>query len=377
MHLFLYGTLQSLALLQAVAGDGSDLGPKAELRDHVVLKLDGNVVPCLIPRKDGAAPGRLMTSPSEAQLSRLDYFEGAFGYERATAVARTADGREETVWVYFPGEDAAVEEMPWSFDSWQSEHEVPGVYAARELFRHDPLLPPEAVRQNWHMIEARASARHRAVSGPVAPATVRYAPGPADFEVQSLDAPLGRFVRLQASTVSHRSFDGGRQSDLVREVFVGIDAALLLPYDPKTDRVVLIEQARMGVALRGDPNPWTPETVAGIVDAREDPERAAIREAREEANVEITQTLKVAECYPSPGSDTSCFYCYIGLCDLPKTGHSLHGLDAEAEDLRAHVMSFDDAMALTRSGEINAAPLLMMLFWLQAERDGLRKAADG
>jgi hypothetical protein len=35
-------------------------------------------------------------------------------------------------------------------------------------------------------------------------------------------------------------------------------------------------------------------------------------------------------------------------------------------------MPYDTAMALVHSGEINAGPLIMMLYWLGAERGRLR-----
>jgi hypothetical protein len=38
-------------------------------------------------------------------------------------------------------------------------------------------------------------------------------------------------------------------------------------------------------------------------------------------------------------------------------------------------VSFDHAMSLIETGEINAVPLIMMLYWLDRERDRLRRSA--
>jgi hemerythrin-like domain-containing protein len=63
----------------------------------------------------------------------------------------------------------------------------------------------------------------------------------------------------------------------------------------------------------------------------------------------------------------------VALCDLSQTEKSsVGGLDEEHEDIRRHVISFDHAMALIASGEINAVPLQALLFWLAANRARLR-----
>ena len=53
------------------------------------------------------------------------------------------------------------------------------------------------------------------------------------------------------------------------EVFVTGDAVSVLPWDHRTDRVLLIEQIRAGLIGRGDPNPWNLEVIAGLRDLPE------------------------------------------------------------------------------------------------------------
>ena len=163
---------------------------------------------------------------------------------------------------------------------------------------------------------------------------------------------------------------------MTREGFYGVDAALVLPYDPMRDRVLLVEQARVGPKLRRDPNPWMFEPIAGIVDARETPLQAALREAREEAALEDITMLPAGEFYVSPGATTDYFYAYTGLCDLAVDKPYLGGLPEEREDLRLHPMTFDTAMALADSGEIATGPALYLLHWLLRHRDRLRANAQ-
>ena len=161
----------------------------------------------------------------------------------------------------------------------------------------------------------------------------------------------------------------------MREAFWGIDAALVLPYDPVRDRVLLVEQARIGAQLRNDPNPWMLEPVAGIVDARETPAQTALREAREEAGLTNVTLREAGSFYISPGNTTDYFYTFVGLCDLPEQSSYLGGLDEESEDLRLHIVSFDEALALADSGEIATAPGLHLIYWLLRHRASLRTSA--
>lgn len=180
------------------------------------------------------------------------------------------------------------------------------------------------------------------------------------------------FFGVDVWTLRHRRFDGGMSQSLVREVFVMGDAVTVLPYDPVRDRVLLIEQMRMGPLGRGDPLPWQLEAIAGRIDPGETPEDAARREAVEEAGLELGRLEKVAEYYPTPGAVTEYLYSYVALCDLPDGVAGVFGAAEEAEDIRGHLLDFDRLVEVMASGEIGNAPLLLTVLWLQRERARLR-----
>jgi 8-oxo-dGTP pyrophosphatase MutT (NUDIX family) len=132
--------------------------------------------------------------------------------------------------------------------------------------------------------------------------------------------------------------------------------------------VLLVEQFRTGPARRGDPQPWVLEPVAGLVDAGETPEQAGRREGQEEAGLEFRELVPMFAGYASPGNATDFFYAFLGLCDLPDDHATSGGLEAEQEDLRLHVLPFEEAIRLLESGEANAMPLISMLLWLDRWR---------
>ena len=354
--------------MAAVAGGDQLDAVAATLNEFSVFPVANNVVPFIAPVVGGNATGLLWRGLSSEQMQRLNAYEGAFGYVLTDIEVQTAGGSVKAQ-CYLPPKDLAPGQGAWSLSAWEQGHLAPAILAAEELFSHDPLPDHAKLRRMWPMIEARAWAKFRAVA---APATRRYQPNPADFEIVTSKPPQGDFFQFQGVDVQHRTFPGGTSNVLAREGFVGVDAAIMLPYDPVRDKVLLVEQARLGPRLRHDPNPWMLEPIAGIVDARETPQEAALREGREEAGLEITHIEQAGAFYVSPGSTTDYFYSFVGLCDLPQTQTYLGGLPDEGEDLRLHPMSFDDALALADSGELSTGPAIFLLYWLLRHRDRLR-----
>jgi len=368
MDLFVYGTLRSPDLMTAVSGRNQAPGVAAQLAGYGVFPLQGNVVPFIAAQEDGVAEGVIFADLDDQQMARLDHYEGAFGYRLADVTVQTATGGRE-VKCYLPPQDIAPGRGVWSLESWEADHLAPAILAAAELFSHDPLPSFDVLRAMWPMIEARAWSKHRARASP---ARRRSAPGTSDFQITRARSPVGRFFSFQSVDIRHRRFDGQMSDTLVREGFFGVDAAVVLPYDPIRDRVLLVEQARLGPRLRHDPNPWMLEPVAGIVDARETPQAAALRECREEAGLQVAHLAPAGAFYVSPGASTDYFYTYVAVCDLPQPETYFGGLDTEAEDLRLHPMSLDAAMALADSGEIATGPALFLLHWILRHKDRLR-----
>lgn len=369
MDLFVYGTLQDQELRNAVAGPGGTL-VAACLHGYGIRPLAGSVVPVLVAEPEGATSGLLWSGLNDDQCARLALYEGAFGYHLIPVTVTRTDGTQVVAQMWSPPEEAEAGRGDWSLSHWQTAYGAASVLAAEELFSQIPRPTAAMLRWQFPMMQKRAWNRVTAARQ-AAPATLRHAPEPCDLSIDEKAPLLGGFFRLQAFGVSHRRFDQTWQQTLPREVFVGIDAVLVLPYDPVSERVVLVEQLRMGAAIRDDNNPWVLEPVAGMIDAFESPEQAALRETREEAGLDVT-LRHVASCYPSPGNATDFFYTYIGLCSLPEPGSYHGGLATEQEDLRLHILSLDDALALVETGEINAGPGIMLLYWLAMQRSALR-----
>ena len=179
------------------------------------------------------------------------------------------------------------------------------------------------------------------------------------------------FFDFEVVKLQHRRFDG-RMTDVVsREVLHIPNAAAVLPYDPVTDELVLIEQFRAGTLHQGE-GPWLLETVAGLLEPGEDPSAAARREIVEEAGVEARRLETIGVYIASPGAVTERTTVFIAEIDSQKAG-GVHGLAAETEDIKSHVIDRTTVLAWLEDGRIVAANAVVALRWLQVHGPALRR----
>jgi ADP-ribose pyrophosphatase len=236
-----------------------------------------------------------------------------------------------------------------------------------------PHVDPAQFAQRLCQVAVQAAALARAGQDPV-PAALRRKVVPGDIETLQRRQPYAVYFAVEEIDFIHEKFTGGHGRTVRRAVFVSGDAVTVLPYDPVRDRVLLVEQVRSGPLVRGDCNPWQLEAVAGRIDPGETAEEAALREAVEEAGLNLTTggLRVIAQYYPSPGTSAEKLYSYLALTDLPDAVAGIHGLDGEDEDIKGHLVGFDALMALVQSGEIGNAPTILSALWLARERAGLR-----
>ncbi len=192
---------------------------------------------------------------------------------------------------------------------------------------------------------------------------------PEDVEVLSKETLFKGFFSMVKYRFRHKLFEGGWSQTIEREMFERGHAAAMLPYDPVTDQVVIIEQIRVG-ALEHE-HPWQLEIVAGIIDRDESAEQVVRREAVEEAGIEVSLLEKVTSYYPSSGGCSEMLDVYVGKVDA-STAQGIHGLDYEGEDIRVHVVSREQAYQWVVNGKFENGASIIALQWLQLNYQRLR-----
>lgn len=194
--------------------------------------------------------------------------------------------------------------------------------------------------------------------------------GPQDIKIVSKESLFSGFLKMVKCRFQHKLFEGGWSEPIERELVERGRAVALLPYDPQTDQVVIVEQFRVGAIE--DSSPWQFEIVAGMIDTDESAEQVAIREAKEEAGIEIGQIRHITSFYPSSGGCSEKIDVYIGETDA-STAHGIHGLDYEGEDIKVHVMSRTQAYEAISTGIIENGASIIALQWLQMNYESIQK----
>ncbi len=357
---FVYGTLCHAPLLAVVLG--REVRPVAASVGGA-LRAAGDCATWVAGA--GRAEGLLLAGLSADEASRLAFYAGVLGQRAVACRAETAAGACEAV-LYAGGTGAG----PWDFGAWVARFGAGAVATARDVMALRGTAEVGAVARRYGQMLVRGAARVRAAeAGPV---TLRRAQAAGDVAVARTAQPYAHYFAVEENDLSFRRFDGSMSGVVNRAAFVMGDAVTVLPYDPKRDRVLLVEQFRAGPHVRGAAECWSLEAIAGRIDAGETPEEAARREAVEEAGLVLGAMEFVAGYYPSPGAVTEYLYSYVALADLPDGAAGVFGVEGEAEDIRGHLVDFARFMELVASGEVDNAPLVLTALWLQRERGRLR-----
>lgn len=372
-QMFFYGTLCHLDLLELVIGRPLRDGEvrEARLPGHAVYWAKDQIFPMIRKEEGGFAEGIVFKAEDEA-LARLNFYEGGFDFDLELIVP---EGESDPVEVYFAQPGTWEFGAPWSLSDFVRDHGDHNLRTAKAFMRLYGRISRNAAMKRLPML--RAMAKKGWVVGGFAANEKRAGMTTEDVDLIHHARPYDNFFAMDEIRLRHKRFDGTMSDEIERALLISVDAMLLLPYDPKRDRVLLVEQFRGGPFLRGDENPWMLEPIAGRIDPGESAEDAAHREAMEEAGITLQELLPISGHYPSPGTSCEFYHCFLGIADLPDDVEGIGGVADENEDIRSQLFTFDELMALLDSGEAQVGPLVTSALWLARHRDRLREKYAG
>jgi ADP-ribose pyrophosphatase len=191
----------------------------------------------------------------------------------------------------------------------------------------------------------------------------------SDAKIVKTETAFQGYFRVDRLSIRHATF-AGDSIEICREVFKRGNAVCVLLYDPEADKVVMVEQFRVG-ALAAE-SPWMLEVVAGIVEPGETAEDVARREAVEEAGLTLDQVQPIIRYLPSGGGCDEWIDLMYAEVDC-SVAQGLHGLADEGEDIKVHVLNAQEAFDLVVSGAINSSPAIIALQWLELNRNRLKR----
>lgn len=151
-----------------------------------------------------------------------------------------------------------------------------------------------------------------------------------------------------------------------REAYDRGNGAVILLYNTSSHTVILTKQFRLPTYINGNSTGMLIEACAGLLD-NDNPEDCIKRETEEETGYKISKVEKVFQAYMSPGSVTEILYFFIAeYADEMKIADG-GGLEEEGENIEVLELSFEKALQMVDSGEINDAKTMMLLQHLRVK----------
>jgi nudix-type nucleoside diphosphatase (YffH/AdpP family) len=364
MDIFVFGTLKSETLRTIVLG--RELAPKdictASIKGFCVYWAKEGPFPVMVPKEGSEAHGLVLKNLSDVDVERLNYYELGFDYVLSPTYVETNVGPAEAS-AYFCNNSDMATKKSWSYDDWLSDHSEVQYIAAKEFLDFFDTKYGDTAQAMYNKIFKRAEV----YANEAANLSKVIENGPENsinIQVENIQREYLGFFALNQISLKYSQFDGDMSELKNRVILMGSEASLILPYDPVLDKVLLVEQFRIGPFCRGDRAPWVFEPVAGIIEVGETPDEAAKREVFEEAGLEVTQLVKMGSGYPNPGEATSYFYNYIAIVDLSEYSPGIYGAKNEGEDIRTHVIDFNTVLNWSVSNKLRVLPLNTMVLWL-------------
>ena len=364
MDIFVFGTLKSETLRTIVLG--RELAPKdictASIKGFCVYWAKEGPFPVMVPKEGSEAHGLVLKNLSDVDVERLNYYELGFDYVLSPTYVETNVGPAEAS-AYFCNNSDMATKKSWSYDDWLSDHSEVQYIAAKEFLDFFDTKYGDTAQAMYNKIFKRAEV----YANEAANLSKVIENGPENsinIQVENIQREYLGFFALNQISLKYSQFDGDISELKNRVILMGSEASLILPYDPVLDKVLLVEQFRIGPFCRGDRAPWVFEPVAGIIEVGETPDEAAKREVFEEAGLEVTQLVKMGSGYPNPGEATSYFYNYIAIVDLSEYSQGIYGAKNEGEDIRTHVIDFNTVLNWSVSNKLRVLPLNTMVLWL-------------
>ena len=190
-----------------------------------------------------------------------------------------------------------------------------------------------------------------------------------EWKVNDKQLAYDGYFKMEKYELEHTLYEGGWGVPIEREVMERGRVGGVLPYDPNTKEVLLIEQFRAG-AIKDQAQPWLWEIIAGAIEQNESPVEMLHREAREEAGIELLEIVPVCEYLVSPGCTTEHASLFCARVDLAEAG-GVFGLEDEGENILAKKYTAEEAIQMLDKGKIINGMTIIALQWFALNKNKL------
>lgn len=179
------------------------------------------------------------------------------------------------------------------------------------------------------------------------------------------------FFKLEEVTLRHERFNGEMSKVIKRLTFERGDAVAVLIFNIEKEELIFTNQFRLPAHRKGEG--WMTEIVAGMIDANESPEQAAIREVEEEIGYRVKMLRYIGTFFTSPGGSSERIILYYAeVRDMTRVSRG-GGVIVENEDIQLVSVSFKSAWKDMQEGRICDAKTIVALQWLKLHLPSMRR----
>lgn len=178
-------------------------------------------------------------------------------------------------------------------------------------------------------------------------------------KIHSIEVLSDNWYVLRKATFDYQRNNGEWQTQS-REVYDRGNGATILLYNLAQQTVVLTRQFRFPAFSNGLESGLLIETAAGLLDQASPEERIRL-EVEEETGYQVQTIQKVFEAYMSPGSVTEKLYFYVAEYTPKDKLNNGGGIASEGEDIEVLELTFEKALKMMTTGEIQDGKTIMLL----------------
>ena len=178
------------------------------------------------------------------------------------------------------------------------------------------------------------------------------------LRIQSVEMLSDDWYVLKKTTFDWLRKDGTWQT-LSRETYDRGNGAVLLPYDPDRQTVLLTRQFRYPAYVNGCDD-FLIEAAAGLLDEAS-PEQRIKQEVEEELGLRLSRGRHIFTSFMSPGSVTEKLFFFVAEYSPDMRIGSGGGNVEEGEDIEVIELSLNDAHEMIGAGTIQDGKTIMLL----------------
>lgn len=178
------------------------------------------------------------------------------------------------------------------------------------------------------------------------------------LRIRSIETLSDDWYVLKKTTFDWRRSDGTWQT-ISRETYDRGNGAVLLPFDPKRETVLLTRQFRYPTYVNGYDD-FLIEAAAGLLDEAS-PEQRIRQEVEEELGLKLRQVRHIFTSFMSPGSVTEKLFFFVAEYSPDMRVGTGGGNVEEGEDIEVLELSLKEALKMIAVGTIQDGKTIMLL----------------